>query len=163
MSVLRRDFRRFLSTFVEPVSHTILYGLVKAWLDLICDTKNEIFINGVRFVLSGKLLEQFNDVISGVKLSSAYNRPAQTLAKTAGDGCVSIVLSPDNLLPFRVCGGCLVATESSACWAPDRMHMMQSNCCHSMVFRGVGDIHRSHWCSGVLVHQGRPTYPTTHD
>jgi len=77
--------RRFTSTFVEPVSHTILYGIVKAWLDLIRDPGNGIFINGVRFLLSGSLLDKFNDVIEAIQLTSAYNRPALAM-KSKADG-----------------------------------------------------------------------------
>ena len=80
-----------MSTFIEPVSHTILYSLLKAWLDLICHTSNGIFVQGKKFVLQGGkdgILDSINDAIDSIQLSSAYNRGALSLVPAA-DGCAS--------------------------------------------------------------------------
>lgn len=82
---------------MEPVSHTILYGLVKAWLELICDTSNGIVIDGIPFVLTGPVLDKFNAVINGIVMCSAYNRPPLSLESKA-QGCVLC-----KLCRVRVC------------------------------------------------------------
>lgn len=73
----------FQSTFVEPMSHTILYGLVKAWLDLVCDSGNGIEVGGIKWHLTTThdgVMSKMNKTIREIRLTSAYNRPARTLA-----------------------------------------------------------------------------------
>lgn len=83
---------RFLSTFVEPMSHTILYGLVKAWLELVCKSTNGVVVQGVPFHLhltsprkdgvsqgSEKLIERIVRIMRLIKLTSAYNRDCRLL------------------------------------------------------------------------------------
>lgn len=82
----------FLTMFVEPMSHTILYGLVKAWLDLVCDSGNGITVNNTRWHLTTTQdghMYRMNNTIRAIRLTSAYNRPARTLSGPSkkDDGC----------------------------------------------------------------------------
>lgn len=88
---------RYLSTFVEPMSHTILYGLVKAFLDLICDPGNGVVVDGVKWHLSTTkdgLMSRMNHLIRRVRLTSAYNRGARVLAAPSdGYACSARTMS----------------------------------------------------------------------
>lgn len=103
---------RFLTTFVEPMSHTILYGLVKAWLELICKSNNGVEVDGVPFHLhnspgkkkdqpkdSEKLIERIVRLMRRIKLTSAYNRDLKLLP-SGDDGC-------DNQMPSTMYRGVL--------------------------------------------------------
>ena len=65
------------------MSHTILYGVVKAFLELICDSGNGIFVDGVAWHLSTAqdgLMDRMNAIIKRVHLTSAYNRGVRLLS-----------------------------------------------------------------------------------
>lgn len=66
----------FESTFLEPVSHTILNGLLRAFLSLICDTTNGIQVGGMPFHLDNKTQERMDRFINRLQFPSAFGRPA---------------------------------------------------------------------------------------
>ena len=91
------------------MSHTILYGLVKAWLDLVCNSANGLVVDGVPFHLHRtlpkkkgepkeheKLIHRINRIMRRIQLTSAYNRGVR-------------------LLPVGDDGYALNATQSCAC------------------------------------------------
>lgn len=75
---------RFDSTFVEPMSHTILNGLTRSFLGLICDTTNGLRVNGELFHLKPATQARMDRLIKRLRFPSAYNRPACQLR----GGCV---------------------------------------------------------------------------
>jgi len=106
------------------MSHTILYGVVKAFLELICDSGNGIFVDGVAWHLSTAqdgLMARMNAIIKRIHLTSAYNRGVRLLTGPS-DKCAS----PRPPV-------------TAACILFPRMHMylntlMQGNRCISVVF-----------------------------
>lgn len=82
------------------MSHTILYGLVKAWVDLVCRSGNGVVVKGVPFHLHGtfpknkvekknpeKLIGRMARVMRSIHLTSAYNRDIKILP-TGDEECV---------------------------------------------------------------------------
>lgn len=74
------------------MSHTILYGLVKAWLELVCKSTNGVEVDGVPFHLhlyppkkqgelveKEKLIHRMVRVMRRIQLTSAYNRDVRLL------------------------------------------------------------------------------------
>lgn len=72
--------RRFMYTFLEPMSHTILNGLWRGFLDLICSA-NGITVTGAEFRLSKGLMRRIDVIIGAVHLNSAFNRSAKKLCE----------------------------------------------------------------------------------
>lgn len=70
-----------MSSFLEPMSHTILYGVVKPWLDLVCDTNNGITVDGRPFHIASSIQKEMDAVISSLKPHSSYGRPFKLLAR----------------------------------------------------------------------------------
>jgi len=72
------------------MSHTILYGIVKAFIDLICDSGNGVFVNGRPWHLSTEkdgLMARMNNILKRIHLTSAYNRGVRLLSGPS-DKCV---------------------------------------------------------------------------
>lgn len=61
--------------FVEPMSHTILNGLTRGFLNLVCDTGNGLVVNGTSFHLPPATQNRMDGVISRLKFPGAFNRP----------------------------------------------------------------------------------------
>lgn len=65
----------FQMTFVEPMSHTILNGIGKDFLELIFDTTNGIVVDGRPFHVPLDVQHDMDIVIDSLDLPSAFNRP----------------------------------------------------------------------------------------
>lgn len=78
---------RFDGLFLEPMSHTILNGLTRGFLNLVCDTTNGLIVNGKPFHLSPATQNRMDGVISRLRLPSAFNRPPSLLRQ----GCVPLL------------------------------------------------------------------------
>lgn len=81
-------FRRFESTFLEPMSHMILNGLVRPFLSLICDTTNGLTVNGKQFHVPTSTQDRMDMLIRRLQFPSSFNRPACLLR----GGCVVILI-----------------------------------------------------------------------
>lgn len=83
------NFCSFQSTFLDPVAHTILNGLLRGFLSLICDTANGIWVtfNNKRepFHINGPTQDRMDLFISRLRFPSAFRRPACQLNR----GCAS--------------------------------------------------------------------------
>lgn len=64
----------FQSTFVDPMSHTILYALLRAFMELICYSGNGLKVDGKPFHLDSMLLKRMNSFMATIQYPSAYNR-----------------------------------------------------------------------------------------
>lgn len=65
---------RWQHTFVEPLSHSILYALVRNFVELICHTGNGLEVDGKKFSLSTDLQNRLDAFSDKIKWPSAYNR-----------------------------------------------------------------------------------------
>lgn len=65
--------------FMEPISHTILNGIVRGFIDFICTTGKGFIVNGRPFYLPRSIKHRIDDYIKRIQLPSAYNRPSPTL------------------------------------------------------------------------------------
>lgn len=72
----------FQDMFLEPMSHTILNGLLRAFLTLICNTSNGIVVNGEEFHLTTEVQNRMDGIIKRLQFPSAFNRPAVLLNST---------------------------------------------------------------------------------
>lgn len=61
-------------TFVEPMSHTILYSNLRGFMELICNHLNGLIVDGRGFFLSVELQLRMDMYMSRVEYPSAYNR-----------------------------------------------------------------------------------------
>lgn len=73
----------FQMTFVEPMSHTILNGLFRSFMTLICDTRNGLVVDKKPFYLSTDTQKAMDTVIGQMRFPSAYNRPPRLLSEYA--------------------------------------------------------------------------------
>jgi len=62
--------------FLEPISHTILNGLVRSLVTLICDTGNGFVVWGEPFHLTPSTQIRMDRLIDRLVFPSTYGRPA---------------------------------------------------------------------------------------
>lgn len=71
---------RFKYTFLEPMSHTILHGLWRGFLGLICSA-NGIRVDGREFRLPKSMMRRVDNIVGAIHLTSAFNRSAKKLCE----------------------------------------------------------------------------------
>lgn len=64
----------FQYTFVEPMSHSILYALLRAFVDLICHSGNGIWVDGQKFSICIDVLRRMDTFSEKIEYPCAYNR-----------------------------------------------------------------------------------------
>lgn len=64
----------FQLTFVDPMSHSILYSLLRNFMELICNTTNGLEVDGMGFFLAGQLQDRMDTFSEKFEYPSAYNR-----------------------------------------------------------------------------------------
>lgn len=62
------------------MSHTILHGLWRSFIALIC-SPNGIMVNGKEFRLSKDVMRRIDKIIDAIHLTSAFNRSATKLCE----------------------------------------------------------------------------------
>ena len=73
--------------FREPISHTLLHGLCRGFLELICHTTNGIYtlhkgkLTG--FWLPVDIQKRLDEIIDAIHLTSAFNRSAKKFRQCA--------------------------------------------------------------------------------
>lgn len=64
----------FQLTFIDPMSHSILYSLVRAFLELIRHPRNGYIVDGQMFSLDFLLQIKMDIFAEKLEYPSAYNR-----------------------------------------------------------------------------------------
>lgn len=73
----------FQLTFVEPLSHSILYSLVRGFLELICYAANGFVVDGRKFSLPPELQDRMDIFADKIEYPSAFNRRPPKLRRHA--------------------------------------------------------------------------------
>lgn len=96
---------RFERTFVDPMCHSVWYGVGRNWLELICNTTNGIEVDGKPVCLGTQLQERADLIIHRTRLPSAYGRPPCLLRGYASTVLCGVeIQSPQSLwLSWVVC------------------------------------------------------------
>jgi hypothetical protein len=76
---------RFDVFFVEPLSHTILNGLIRPFLLLIfdSDTNKGLVVNGEPFFVPSKVQQRVDSIISQLKRHGSFGRPFSSVSECA--------------------------------------------------------------------------------
>lgn len=72
----------FENFYVEPLSHTILNGVGRSFLELLVGSES-IWVCGKQFNIPTKLLRMMDKVISGLRRHGSFTRPFATLLTCA--------------------------------------------------------------------------------
>ena len=84
--------------FVEPLSHTILNGIARGFVSLVCDTGNGLLVDGAPFCLPAALQARMDRVIGRMEKHSSFTRPFRLLT-----GCDTICSQVHSQVRTLVC------------------------------------------------------------
>lgn len=78
----------FQHTFVEPMSHSILYALERSFLELICHTNNGLIVDGKPFSVETDVLRRMDTFSDKFEYPCAYNRRPPKLRRCVSMTCI---------------------------------------------------------------------------